>query len=214
MDRNQLIGITLIFLLLFLYLQFFAPNPQPKQVMKDTAAQSKTKTPDNQPASTPAVNAPQNDSLTREQYRKQYGDFAVAATGEDKDVVLENKDVKLTLTTQGGRIKEVLLKNYKTFDGKPLVLIDDQSSLFSFMLPTNTGNIDVTDLFFTVSGPAIQTVKEGDSARVTFRLSLSPNQFVEQTYSEGQWFPGRLRCEAEWTGQRKIPRPRLTGSKS
>jgi hypothetical protein len=35
MDRNQATGIMLILLLLFVYFQFFAPSPQPKQVFKN-----------------------------------------------------------------------------------------------------------------------------------------------------------------------------------
>src|SRR4028119_1908637 len=98
MDRNQLIGITLIFLLLFVYLQFFAPNPQPKQAMKDTAAQLADTT-QNQKGTTTVV-APNatnpNDSLAREQYRRQYGEFAVAATGETRDRGPANQDLRRT----------------------------------------------------------------------------------------------------------------------
>lgn len=182
MDRNQLIGITLIFLLLFVYLQFFAPNPQPKQVNKDTAAQL-ADTAKRAPTAA-APNAPNpNDSLVREQYRRQYGDFAVAAAGETRDVVLENKDLRLTLSTQGGAIKEVLLKNYKTFNGEPLVLIDPRSSTMSLRLPTATGELDLMRLFFTTSSPSPQVVRERDSSAVVFRLNVSPTQYVEQVYS-------------------------------
>lgn len=182
MDRNQLIGITLIFLLLFLYLQFFAPNPQPKQVMKDTAAQL-ADTAKNQPAATVPANTPENDSLAREQYRRQYGEFAVAATGEAREVVLENKDIRVTLSTRGGKVQEVLLKNYKTFDGKPLLLIDPQSSNMSMRLPTSRGEMDLMNLYFTTEGTGARVVNEGDSARVTFRLNLSPTRYIEQVYT-------------------------------
>jgi YidC/Oxa1 family membrane protein insertase len=159
MDRNQLIGITLIFLLLFVYLQFFAPNPQPKQAMKDTAAQLADTTKRATTAATPNAPANPNDSLAREQYRRQYGDFAVAATGETRDVVLENKDLRLTLSTQGGTVKEVLLKKYKTYNGQPLVLIDPRSSTMSLRVPANTGELDLMRLFFTTSSPSPQVVQ-------------------------------------------------------
>jgi len=183
MDRNQLIGITLIFLLLFVYLQFFAPNPQPKQAMKDTAAQLADTAKQATTAATPNAPANPNDSLAREQYRRQYGDFAVAATGETRDVVLENKDLRLTLSTQGGAVKEVLLKNYKTYNGQPLVLIDPRSSTMSLRLPTTAGELDLMRLFFTTSSPSPKVVREGDSTSVVFRLNVSPTQYVEQVYS-------------------------------
>jgi YidC/Oxa1 family membrane protein insertase len=184
MDRNQLIGITLIFLLLFVYLQFFAPNPQPKQAMKDTAAQlDDTTRREPAPSTAGATIRPQDDSLTRAQYRHQYGDFAVAATGEDRDVVLENKDLRLTVSTRGGRVKEVLLKKYKTYDKQPLMLIDPRNSNMALRLPTTSGEIDLMNLYFSTEATGVRVVNEGDSARVVFRVNLSPTQYVEQVYT-------------------------------
>lgn len=182
MDRNQLIGITLIFLLLFVYLQFFAPNPQPKQVMKDTAAQL-ADTAKSEPATPVVTDTFENDSLVQERNRRQYGEFAVGATGEAREIVLENKDIRVTLSTLGGRVKRVLLKDYKTFDGKPLVLIDPESSNMSLRLPTTRGEIDLMKLYFNTAGTGAQVVTGGDSARVVFRLTLSPTQYVEQVYT-------------------------------
>jgi YidC/Oxa1 family membrane protein insertase len=186
MDRNNLIGLTLIFLILFLYFQFFASDPQPKQVIKDTASQAATASPSEKtsPVATLPDSLKGNDSLAKAGYQKLYGDFAVAATGEEKDVVLENKDIKVTLNTKGGSVKSVLLKNYQTFDHKPLLLIDENNSKFSLRLPTNTGQVELTDLFFATASPSVQ-IKEGDTSKVTFRLALAPDRYVEQTYTLG-----------------------------
>jgi YidC/Oxa1 family membrane protein insertase len=183
MDRNQATGIMLILLLLFVYFQFFAENPQPKQVMKDTGGAQRTQagrdTTGNQ-ATVP--DSLRNDSLVNGQLRETYGDFAVAAAGQDREIVLENKDIRVTLGTRGGRIKEVLLKNYKTYDQQPLILLDEQTSDMTLTLPANSGNIALQDLFFTTNSSDTQ-VSEGDSSTVTFRLALSPTQTIEQTYS-------------------------------
>jgi YidC/Oxa1 family membrane protein insertase len=183
MDRNQATGIMLILLLLFVYFQFFAPNPQPKQVMKDTSgAKSNQASRDTTSRQTVSADSLPNDSLANEQLRKTFGDFASAAAGQDQDVILENKDIRVTLGTRGGRIKEVLLKNYQTYDRKPLILLDEQTSDMVLTLPANSGNIALQDLFFTTSNSNTQ-VTEGDSSTVTFRLALSPSQTIEQTYS-------------------------------
>ncbi|QHT67143.1 membrane protein insertase YidC [Rhodocytophaga rosea] len=182
MDRNQATGIMLILLLLFVYFQFFAPSPQPKQVKKDTGGVNQT--PGNQAATTP-VELPdslRNDSLVNENLRRTFGDFATVASGQDKELVLENQDIKVTFGSKGARIKEVLLKNYKTYDRKPLILLDEQTSQMVYTLPANTGNINLENLYFTTTSSNIQ-VKAGDSTAVTFRASLSPTQYIEQTYS-------------------------------
>jgi YidC/Oxa1 family membrane protein insertase len=182
MDRNQATGIMLILLLLFVYFQFYADKPQPKQVKKDTGGVNQTSA--NQAATTP-VELPdslRNDSLLNENLRRTYGDFAAVASGQDKDLVLENQDIRVTFGSRGARIKEVLLKNYKTYDRKPLVLLDEQTSQMVYTLPTNTGNLNLENLYFTTNSSNVQ-VKAGDSTAVTFRASVSPTQYIEQTYS-------------------------------
>jgi YidC/Oxa1 family membrane protein insertase len=184
MDRNQATGIMLILLLLFVYFQFFAPNPQPKQVMKDTGAAKKNAQVDRNTTGNQVLqnDTLRNDSLVNEQLRRNYGDFATAATGQDQDVVLENEDIRVTFGTRGGRIKEVLLKNYQTYHHQPLILLDEQNSDMTFTLPASAGNVIINELYFTTSNASTQ-VKRGDSSSVTFRLSLSPGQTIEQTYS-------------------------------
>src|ERR1700743_1043471 len=50
--------------------------------------------------------------------------FGAASVGTEKLVTLENKDILVKLSSQGGRVYSVELKNYKTYDKKPLVLFD------------------------------------------------------------------------------------------
>lgn len=185
MDRNQATGIMLILLLLFVYFQFFAPNPQPKKVNKDTSGvQSSKQSPEPTTANDSVLSDVGSDSIANEKFRKTYGDFAVAATGEEKEVVIENEDIKVTLSTKGGRVKRVLLKNYQTYDKKPLVLIDEENHRMSFSVPTKTGDIPLYDLHFTTTSSNTQ-VAATDTARISFRLALSPNQYIEQVYTLG-----------------------------
>jgi YidC/Oxa1 family membrane protein insertase len=78
-------------------------------------------------------------------------------------------------------VKEVLLKKYKTYDQKPLLLINEQSSEMVMELPTNRGKVNVEKLFFETDAPAQSSV-QGKELTVTFKLALSPTESVEQTY--------------------------------
>ncbi len=171
MDRNTLIGFALIFLILIGYSVYIAQQPTPKQE-KPAIVQTA-------PATAPILSATPTDSAT---IKQKYGEFASGGFGQEKDIVLENKDLRMTIGTRGGRVKEVTLKNYKTYTQKPLVLFDEKSMVSNLTLPTRTGNINLSELYFTTTGTS-KVVAQGDSAQVSFRLELANNQYVEQTYT-------------------------------
>jgi YidC/Oxa1 family membrane protein insertase len=172
MERNQIIGLALIMTMLIGY-QLLAPSPEPTK--PTPAAQTKNKA--NPSAAPQAVK--QLDSATAQ---AAYGDFAKAAQGTAQNIVVENDDVRLTFSTKGGSVKEVLLKKYKTYQNQPLYLIDEQSSNFVLELPTNKGTVNLSQLYFTTDAQS-QTISAGKSTKISFRLPLGANQYVEQTYT-------------------------------
>jgi YidC/Oxa1 family membrane protein insertase len=183
MDRNQLIGILLILAMLVGY-QFLVPKPeQPKQAAQTTTTKPTTSS---AMATTATESSDRNPSdrtqpLDSAAARSQFGDFAALSTGQEQDIVLENKDVKVTFSTLGGRVKEVLLKNYKTYDGKPLLLVDGRRSQTVLELPTNKGKVDLHKLYFQTTTPS--GTASGKGQQITFRAEVAPGQTVEQIYS-------------------------------
>lgn len=175
MERNQIIGL-LIIMVMFVGYQYLMPKPpsdiKPAQITKITQPTAN---------STVAAATPLDSVARRNADPSQLGDFATAATGVARDIVVENPDVKVTFSTQGGRVKEVLLKKYKTFDGKPLLLVDAKTSRTSLELPTKTGKVDLHGLFFqtTEQGGTVA----GQSKVITFRTDLGGDQAIEQTYT-------------------------------
>ncbi|MFD2572150.1 membrane protein insertase YidC [Spirosoma soli] len=181
MDRNQIIGIVLILAMLVGY-QILVPKPAP-----DPARQGKQPTPTAQttkPTTASGGVAASNAAtqpLDSVAALRQFGDFAAVATGQAQDIVVENKDMKVTFSTQGGRVKEVVLKNYKTYDQKPLVLVDQQSSKTSLELPTNRGKVDLHKLYYQTStrSGTVSTQPQ----QVVFRAEVAPGESVEQVYT-------------------------------
>jgi YidC/Oxa1 family membrane protein insertase len=172
MDRNSTIGLVLISVLLFAYFQFMAPDPTklPAEAKTEQKADNSKKQ-----AIISNADTKVSDSVLIAQSTAMYGKFATAIVGDDKSITLENADVRLTFSTKGGRVKEVLLKNYKTFDAKPVVLIDSNNAKLGLSLPTAKGNIDLSQLYFKV-------VSQTTNA-VTFALQVNSNEVVEQTYT-------------------------------
>ncbi len=169
MDKNQTIGLVLISLLLLGYLAYFSIFPPPVEENKN-----------NTPIKTEQVVAPKQlnpqpiTQIADTNLLKEKGVFAVGMKGEQNKVVLENKDIKVTLNTLGGKITAVELKNYKTFDKKPLMLFDNANKT-ALELETAIGNIDLYSLYYTVT--------ESSANKVIFRMLASENQYIEHVYS-------------------------------
>lgn len=162
MDKNFVIGLVLIMLMLIGY-QVLVPKPvepTPVAEVKKEAAKPASVTSDTTQNSSQSV-----DSTAVPQ----------------KDLVIETKDARVVFTNKGGVMKEVMLKKYKTYDQKPLYLIAENHNKFQIDLPTQTGDVRLTNQFFTTDAQD-RTLAEGDSAVITYRATIKNNQTVEQTY--------------------------------
>lgn len=176
MDRNQIIGIVLIMAMLVGY-QMLVPKPAP---LKEPAQKTQTTRPATASAAAAAVNQA-SQLIDSASARAAFGDFAPLANGQRQDIVLENKDIKVTFNTLGGQVTQVVLKNYKTYDQKPLVLIDPKSSRSLLELPTSRGKVDLHKLFFQTT--AQSATVSGQPMQITFRADIAPGQSVEQVYT-------------------------------
>jgi YidC/Oxa1 family membrane protein insertase len=176
MDRNQLVGIVLILAMLVGY-QLLVPKPAPEKSAAQTTQTTKPKTAAGAAAAIDKAEQPLDSAAAR----AQFGDFATVASGETRDIIVENKDIKVTFSTHGGRVTEVLLKNYKTYDQKPLVLIDEKSSNTLLELPTNRGKVDLHKLYYQTT--AQNATVAGQPQQIVFKAEVAPGQSVEQVYT-------------------------------
>jgi YidC/Oxa1 family membrane protein insertase len=78
----------------------------------------------------------------------QFGSFALSAKGEEKLFFLENDLLKIGLSTLGGKIVYAELKNYKTWDGLPLLLVDSDTSQFGLSFFANNRTINTGKFYF------------------------------------------------------------------
>ena len=168
-DKNSLIGIMLIIIILFTYNHFFKPL-------------ATSQTPNNQ---TKDQTASDTFPLPQGRVSKNSLDEALVQSQQEvvaQEVILENKDIKVTLTSRGAQVKEVLLKNYQNHQGEPLVLLDDQSSTMGFRVTANEVDIRTHELYFTTPD-GDQCVTEAAIGQVAFTWSLTPDQYIKQVFS-------------------------------
>ena len=101
--------------------------------------------------------------------RDKYGAFAAASDGEEQCWTLENKLQKITISNKGGYIKQVELKDYKTYDSLPLINFDPETAVFNLSFFSNNRIINTSQLYFKpyLNGQPYQggdlAVADGDS---------------------------------------------------
>lgn len=192
MDRNTIIGLTLIFLLVIIWQWMAAPSKEELAKQKrtrDSIALVKQQAIDStnlKDTLTPKADiAVLPDSVKVVQLAGALGPFAVSGAGEEEIFTLENDLFKVNLSNKGGRIKSVELKEYfKTEEdslGKetkhPLLLLEDNKNQFGYFIPVGgmaNGGVNTQDLFF-------KGEKQGN--KVVFRASAGEGRYFEQQYS-------------------------------
>ncbi|TZF84570.1 membrane protein insertase YidC [Pedobacter sp. BS3] len=175
MDRNTFTGLFLIFIILVGSTYFI--NKDSKSILdsKKTTTTSAKKAP---PVTNQTVNAPLKiDSAILS------GPFGAAHSGSNQPVVLENKHLKVNISPKGGRIESVLLKEFKTYDQKPLVMFHGDDNKFGLLFNAAGINISTNDLYFTPLSDAPVSVSNQDSASVTLRLTYAENRYIDYIYS-------------------------------
>lgn len=176
MDRNQLTALLLMFLMLTIYFQFMVEPPKPPKdkekptpnVAQQIAKQSKE-----------TAQILQDSAKTA----STFGEFAPLMQGKATTTVLENEKVKITFSSQGGRVQEVILKKYNGLDKKPLILNNEKSTAQTLVVKTlQKQEIDLYSLYYEASD--IKTEK--DKTKLQFTAKVGEGRKVVQTYTLGK----------------------------
>jgi YidC/Oxa1 family membrane protein insertase len=109
-----------------------------------------------------------NDSITN--------GFNVLPVEEAKFYTLESDLLKLKISSKGGRIWSVQLKDYQTYDTLPLVLFKGDSSVFGFEFNTeDLRTLNTADLlFFPVVSNDKDSLKVSGKDSIQFALRVYP----------------------------------------
>ena len=179
MDRNQIIGFSLIGVLFIVYLQFFGPKTTPENAtLLDSTKVITQKIAGVDSVAAPVVEAVDTSAINKENADK-YGVFAIGAAGTEEEIVLENKELQVTLSSKGGNVKRVLLKNYTTYNKKPLYLANETNSAIALKLSTvDNREINLSELYFTGK------INKSDTAQsAVFMLQMGNGKSVEQLFT-------------------------------
>jgi YidC/Oxa1 family membrane protein insertase len=193
-DKNALIGLTLIFLILIGFgwwqsSQQESSAPATGQAL-DTAKERASEQPASQPqAKTPS--RPEPGRGTADTAAGQRSGQVVLnvpkalqpfAQGEQAYYTIENEVMKLDIAKQGGHIARVVMKEYTDHEGQPATLITPERQRFTYYFNVQNRTVSTEQLFFEPQDEPF--VVEGDNKRsFALRVPLSEDQYLEQRYT-------------------------------
>ncbi len=207
MDKNTIIGLVLMGLLLIGFSWWSQPSSEQKaEMMRQDSIAAVMK----QKAETNRKNA--EVKHLAEQKAKLEADttalFHEALQGEAKDIVLKNEKLQLTLNTKGGTVTKAVIKGFKDREGnKDVTLLDENVHHLNFTLSTKDANIATQDLYFQPSAQTDSTVTltanagQGKSMVLTYRLG--PNYLLHMSMQvkgmNGLFAPDAKVMNVDWT---------------
>ena len=129
MENNKIIGYLLILLLLITYYTYFVPEYEKEEINNSTEQIDEQIINNNQ----------KNDSFINEN---------IINSENQKDINVENNDLKITFSNQGAYIKKIVLKNHFSQNNDPIELINDNSSLINYSLKRRDSILNFNSLIF------------------------------------------------------------------
>ena len=186
MDKRSIIGYILIGLVLVFYFYYNQPSEEQIQAQKEYAAAQKREALKKDSISM----AEETMKMAMVNDRNNF--FYNVLRGENRNIAIENGKIKAEISTYGGRVASVTIKDYNSQDGSPLVLFDSKdkikvtdsnrelngSNTVNFFFKSNLAdrNINTNELFFI-------PVNATDSS-VTMRLNFEEgNRYIDFNYS-------------------------------
>lgn len=113
------------------------------------------------------------------------GTFIQAKNGEKELVALENDLLKINVSTLGGSVYSVEVKDYETYSGDPLILYANDSNVFGLQFWGENKNVETHKLFFEPDRQESNIrVKPGDNPQtLRMRLSAGEDSYIDYVYT-------------------------------
>lgn len=182
MDKNTVIGLVIIFLILIGFSYLNRPSEEQVREMQ------------------------RQDSIARVEKQKmeiaavqRQLEMEAAANGNAADIkrdsvfmqdslaeqlyTLENDKIKLNISTRGGRITIVDLKEYRTHDSLPLVLWKEKESVLGMNFYAQNKEINTENFLFVPSATTTTLYAKEQAQTLTMRLYADSTKYIEYQYS-------------------------------
>ncbi|MBK6983420.1 MAG: membrane protein insertase YidC [Bacteroidetes bacterium] len=198
MDKKSLIGLGLIAVILITWLSLTGPSKEQIARNKQIKDSVELATKAAQVAEEAKIAAKKlatdtlkpmaelSDSAKQVIASSLYRDFSVATTGKAEVVTLENENVKIYISTKGGNVQKVELKNFNRYGQKaPLILFDKDSTSQYLQFDAYATNMRFTTDSFYFKPSSVSEVVSGDGTKsIILKLETSkPESYIEYIYA-------------------------------
>lgn len=200
MDKKSLIGLGLIAAILITWLALTGPSKEQiarNNQIKDSIAlankanqiaeEAKLVAQKSKVLNDTAAKVIVSDSVLQLANTGLYKDFATSANGKAEVVTLENENIKVYISTKGGFVQKVELKNYKRYHekSKPLILFDKDSTSQYLQFDAYANSMRFTTDSFYFKPSSISEISSGDGSKsIVLKLETSkPESYIEYIYS-------------------------------
>ena len=189
MDKNTVIGFILIGLVLIGFTWLNRPSKEQLEAqqryrdsiatvqyeMQQAAMLEQAK---KEEAAMPVVMPEEMSDSTRQVFfQNRFGVFASAVTGTEEIITLENNNIEVRINSKGGGVCYARVKDYFTYNKDPLVLFEEDESMFNVTFGTaNNLIVNTSDLYFT-------PIRNASQNAVTMRLHVGDEGFVDFIYT-------------------------------
>jgi len=178
MDKNNIIGLTLMMVMLAVYFQFFSPEPPASEIIDNPVVDNSPSKLSEKVNNEVVIDLPLNpsDSTLNQLNNLKYGFFASKIAGEESIISLTTEELEVTFTNKGGTFKNVEIKNYTTYDSLPLDLFNENHTIDLYFEHLSK-SISLKDLIFES-----ELIKYSDSTELVFSLDLN-GKHLRQIYT-------------------------------
>jgi YidC/Oxa1 family membrane protein insertase len=198
MDKKSLIGLGLIAVILMTWLYLTGPSKEQiarnKQIKDSVELATKAAQVAEEAkiaakklaADTLKPMAELSDSAKQVIASSLYRDFSVATIGKAEVVTLENENIKIYISTKGGNVQKVELKNFNRYGQKvPLILFDKDSTSQYLQFDAYATNMRFTTDSFYFKPSSVSEVVSGDGTKsIILKLETSkPESYIEYIYA-------------------------------
>jgi len=186
MDKNTVIGLLLIFIVIFGFSWFNRPSEEQlarQKAERDSIENVKAQALAHQieveaeKAEADSLAAIGEIELDSAKLEAKYGDFAMAGIGVEKLDTVSNGKLNIVFSNRGGCIKSVEIVGEQRYDSLPYMVYDKDEAHVNFALVTRNRILNTQDLFFK---PII--CRSDSNIMVKMRLEVDADRWFDIDY--------------------------------
>lgn len=183
MDKNTIIGLVIIFLILIGFSYFTRPSQDELQQIHQRDSIAQVMKAEAEKMALMAQQEKKDFAQANDSLQTMPTDTLFAQDSlKNKLITLENNNIKLHISTKGGRICYVDLKDYRTHDSLPLVLWQEGKNTFGLNFYALNKQVNTEDLLFAPSTTETTLNAQNGEQVLSMKLYSGADSYLEYIY--------------------------------